>query len=99
MAGYFAEQFAENARKGAVNRISDPKLLQGDLSEAWREGGDEFATVAMRFSLIDVMVDRASGRIVSGDANAPSEATELWTFTRPRGAGPDAWIVSAIQQA
>jgi len=99
MAGYFAEQFAENARVGAVNRVSSPKLLQGDLSEAWREGGNDFATVAMRFSVIDVMVDRASGRVVSGDAHVPSESTEVWTFTRPSGAGPDAWVLSAIQQA
>ena len=99
MANYFAEQFAENARKGVVNRIAAPKLLQGDLSEAWREGAGDFATVAMRFSLIDTMVDRASGKVVSGDASSPTQATELWTFQRPRGAGPDAWALSAIQQA
>ena len=52
----------------------------------------------MRFSLIDVMVDRASGQIVSGDPNRPDEATELWTFVRPAGSGPDAWKLSAIQQ-
>jgi predicted lipid-binding transport protein (Tim44 family) len=27
-----------NASKGMVDRISDVKLLQGDLAEAWREG-------------------------------------------------------------
>jgi predicted lipid-binding transport protein (Tim44 family) len=25
--------------------------------------------------------------------------TELWTFVRPAGAGPDKWELSAIQQA
>ncbi len=99
MANYFAEQFAENARKGVVNRIASPRLVQGDLSEAWREGADEYATVAMRFSLIDTMVDRATGKVVSGDVSAPTQTTELWTFTRSRGAGPDAWVLSAIQQA
>jgi predicted lipid-binding transport protein (Tim44 family) len=99
MANYFAEQFADNARKGVVNRIASPKLLQGDLSEAWREGPDEYATTAMRFSLIDTMVDRTTGKVVSGDPSASTETTELWTFQRPRGTGPDAWMLSAIQQA
>jgi predicted lipid-binding transport protein (Tim44 family) len=98
MASYFAEELDGTARRGQVNRLSGIKLLQGNLSEAWRESSAEYATVAMRFSLIDVMVDRSSGQIVSGDPNRPDEATELWTFVRPVGAGPDAWKLSGIQQ-
>jgi len=98
MASYFAEELADDARRGEVNRLSGVKLLQGNLAEAWREGGAEYATVAMRFSLIDTMVDRTSGRIMSGDPNVPEEVTEVWTFVRPAGAGPDAWQLSAIQQ-
>ena len=55
----------------------DVKLLQGDLAEAWREGDTDYATVAMRYSLNDQMVDRDSGRVVEGGAD---EATEVWTF-------------------
>jgi hypothetical protein len=83
MAGYFAEELAANARKGLRNEVSEVKFLQGDLS-AWRNA--EYATVAMRFSLIDKMADRVSGKIVSGDPAVPQEATELWTFTRRVGA-------------
>ena len=54
MVSYFAEELAANNRKGVVNRISDVKLLQGDLAEAWREQNAEYATVAMRFSLIEL---------------------------------------------
>ncbi len=36
-----------------------------------------------------------SGRVVEGDPNQPTEATEVWTFMRSRG-GP--WLLSAIQQ-
>jgi predicted lipid-binding transport protein (Tim44 family) len=78
--------------------MSAIKLNKGDLAEAWREGGAEYATAAMQFQLIDTMVDRASGRIVSGDPNVPDQATELWTFVRGAGSGPDAWLLSAIQQ-
>src|SRR6202008_3346448 len=59
---YFSEQLAGNASRGLINRVTDVKLLQGDLAEAWREGDTEYATVAMKFALKDNMVERASGR-------------------------------------
>ncbi len=99
MASYFAEELAGSAKKGLVNRIADVKFLQGDLSEAWREQQGEYATVALRFSLIDTMADRVSGKIVSGDPAAPQQATEVWTFARHVGGGADDWKLSAIQQA
>jgi len=85
--------------QGVRNEISDVKLLQGDLSEAWREDGSDYATVAMRFSLVDATVDRATGKVVSGDRTRPTEATELWTFRRDDRARADGWQLSAIQQA
>ena len=94
MLSYFSEQLAENASRGLINRVTDVKLLQGDLAEAWREGDADYATVAMHFALTDSMVERASGRTVEG--GSPSEVTELWTFMRARGGD---WLLSAIQQA
>jgi len=94
MLSYFSEQLSENASRGVVNKIDSVKLEQGDLAEAWREGGVDYATVAMRFSLVDQMVNRTSGRTVEG--GTPSEVTELWTFMRARGGS---WLLSAIQQA
>jgi len=95
MLSYYAEELSENASRGVVNEISDVKLLQGDLSEAWREGDKEYASVAMRYSLKDRYVDRATGKAADG-TDAPQEATEVWTFTRARGGN---WLLSAIQQA
>jgi predicted lipid-binding transport protein (Tim44 family) len=95
MLSYFSEDLARNASRGVVNAISDVKLLQGDLAEAWSEHDAEYASVAMRFSLIDQTTERASGRVVEGDATRPTEATELWTFMRTRGGS---WLLSAIQQ-
>src|SRR3984893_3691072 len=99
MASCFAEELAGNAKKGLVNRVSDVTFLQGDLSEAWREQQGEYATVAMRFSLVDTMADRVSGKIVSGDPAAPQQATEVWTFAGHVGGAPEDWKLSAIQQA
>jgi predicted lipid-binding transport protein (Tim44 family) len=91
MLSYFAQDLADNVSRGVRNEISDVKLLQGDLSEAWSEGATQYATLAMRFSLNDQMVERDSGRVVEG---GPTEAVEVWTFTRTRGGR---WVLSAIQ--
>lgn len=99
MLSYFSQELADNARQGVHNEVSDVKLLQGDLSEAWREGGSDYATVAMRYSLVDATVDKATGHVVSGDRSKPTEATEFWTFRRDDRARADGWQLSAIQQA
>jgi predicted lipid-binding transport protein (Tim44 family) len=96
MAGYLQEELNENARNNAINKISDMRLLQGDLAEAWREGPTDYATVAMRYALKDVTLDRTTGRVIDGDRDRPQEVTELWTFRRDHGGS---WKVSAIQPA
>ena len=99
MLSYFSKDLADNAERGVRNEVSNVKLLQGDLSEAWREGGSEYATVAMRFSLTDAMVDRKTGQVVSGDRSHTAEAKEFWTFRRDDRARDEGWQLSAIQQA
>jgi predicted lipid-binding transport protein (Tim44 family) len=94
MVSYFSSDLEQNRARNQVNKVSAVKLLQGDLAEAWRERDTDFASVAMRFSLIDKTLDRTTGRMVDG-SDQPAEVTEVWTFLRPRGAG---WELSAIQQ-
>jgi predicted lipid-binding transport protein (Tim44 family) len=94
MLSYFSENLVKNASRGLINEISDVRLLQGDLAEAWREGEREYATVAMRYSLADATIERSTGRVVEG-SRAPHEVTELWTFVRTN---EGEWILSAIQQ-
>lgn len=94
MASYFGEQLSDMQRQGLRNEVRDVKLEQGDLAEAWGENGMEYATVAMRFSALDVTRDNG-GRVVEGDAATRSMLTEVWTFVRRPG---DRWVLSAIQQ-
>jgi predicted lipid-binding transport protein (Tim44 family) len=94
MVSYLARDIEQNKARNVINKVSGTKLLQGDLAEAWREGDTDYATVAMRFSMIDKNVDRISARVVEG-SDQPVEVTEVWTFVRPRGAN---WELSAIQQ-
>lgn len=96
MLSYFADQIGEQTSRGFWNRVTDVNLQKGDLSEAWAEQGRDFATVAMKFSMIDVTTD-AAGRVVDGSPTEHVTATELWTFLRGQGGGN--WILSAIQQA
>jgi predicted lipid-binding transport protein (Tim44 family) len=94
MVAYFARDLETNRAQNQINKVSGTKLLQGDLAEAWREGDVDYASVAMRFSMIDRMLDRATSRLVGGSEQR-TEATEVWTFMRPHGGN---WVLSAIQQ-
>lgn len=91
---YLAEELGEIASSGKRNEVKDVKLLQGDVSEAWREGNVDYATVAIRYSAIDVMLDRNSGAVVEGNPYEPVESTEVWTFTRTDNGD---WLLAAIQ--
>jgi predicted lipid-binding transport protein (Tim44 family) len=94
MVGYFSEQLSDHASQGVTNTVTDVRLESGDLAQAWAEAGREYATVAMRFSMIDVTRDGA-GRVVDGSPDERVLATEVWTFVRAHGGH---WILSAIQQ-
>lgn len=91
---YLAEELGENATQGVRNDVTDVQLLQGDLAESWRENGQEFATVALRYQSVDVMRNRNTGAVAHGDPSTPTESTEIWTFVRKPG---EDWKLSAIQ--
>jgi predicted lipid-binding transport protein (Tim44 family) len=95
MVSYLNEDLAANSSRGVENRVEDVKLEQGDLSEAWQEGGTQYASVAMRWSARDYEVSLADGRVSAGERDARQEHTEVWTFMRSQGGE---WILSAIQQ-
>ena len=94
IVSYLSEELSENATHGRKNDVTHTRLLQSDVSEAWREGDADYATVAMRYESIDVMRDRQTGAVVEGDPDHATQTTELWTFVRRNGA----WKLSAIQE-
>lgn len=96
MVQYFRDDLAELTERGWKNETSATKLEQGDLAESWSEGAREYATVAMRYSMLDVTRDRASGEVVEGSPTERAMGTEIWTFVRVQGGR---WTLSAIQQA
>lgn len=94
--GFLAEELGQNASQGLKNEVTDVKMLEGDVAEAWREGDLDYATAALRYSSRDVMRARDTGALVEGDPDELVETTELWTFVRRQG---EHWKLSAIQQA
>ena len=96
MVGYFAQDYRDLDARGWRNETRDAKLEGGDLSEAWHEDGLDYATVAMRFSLLDATFEEATGKLVEGSTTERQTSTEMWTFVR---SGPEErWLLSAIQQ-
>ncbi len=95
IVSYLSEELSDNATHGRKNEVTGTRLLQADVGEAWREGDTEYATAAMKYESIDLMRDRSSGAVLSGDPNIASQTTELWTFARHIGG---AWKLSAIQE-
>jgi predicted lipid-binding transport protein (Tim44 family) len=92
---YLTEELAQSAAKGLRNEVIDVKLLSGDIAEAWREGGDDYVTVALRYESRDVMRNRTTGELVSGEDRLV-ERSEVWTFVRHNRGD---WLLSAIQGA
>jgi len=92
---YLTEELAQAAAKGLRNEVFDVRLLSGDIAEAWREGSAEYATAALRYESRDVMRNRATGELVSGEDRI-IERREVWTFVRHAGGQ---WLISAIQGA
>jgi predicted lipid-binding transport protein (Tim44 family) len=92
---YLAEELSQNATHNRRNDVTAVRLIQADVTEAWREGSTDYATSALRYESVDVMRDRSTGAVVEGDPGHATETTEFWTFSRQPG---ENWKVSAIQE-
>lgn len=100
MLSYFSQELTRNASQGVQDLVSNVRLINGDVTEAWNEGDLQYATANLRWSAIDHVVRLGTGpgvpdRVVAGDPRMPIEQEEMWTFVRRRGGH---WLLSAIQQ-
>jgi len=85
------------AGQGRINRLENIAVRSVTVTEAWQESGQDYVTVRFLASLLDYTVDERSGQVVEGSRTEPVKFEEYWTFVRP--VGPNAWRLSAIQQA
>ena len=84
-------------REGTINRVENIAVRTSELTEAWQEVGQDFATIHYYANCLDYDVKEATGEVVRGSKLEPTKFEEYWTFTRPAGSGP--WKLSAITQA
>src|SRR5262245_43708116 len=81
---------------GHQHKMENSALRESEITEAWTENGQDYITVRLHANLLDYTVDQKSN-VVSGNNSDPVEFQEYWTFTRP--VGPNAWKLTAVQQA
>ena len=83
-------------RDKRVNRLENIAVRNVEVSEAWREAGQDYVTSLIYANLLDYSTDDATGAVVDGSKTVPVKFEEYWTFTRP--AGNNSWRLSAINQ-
>lgn len=88
------EELKSAKRRNYVEKIN---LSRVEVTEAWQEKGQDFATVYLEGTMFDYTVDETTGAVVEGSKTEPARVDEFWTFTRP--VGPNKWKLSAIQSA
>jgi predicted lipid-binding transport protein (Tim44 family) len=77
------------------NRLEQIQITRADISEAWQENGRDYMTICISASMLDYIVDDATGGLVEGSRSVPQHVEEFWSFVRPVGA--HSWQLSAIQ--
>ena len=75
MVSYLVQDLEQNRARNAVNKTLRREAVVGRSAEAWREGDTDYATVAMRYSLVDKTIVRSSGRLIEG-SELPHEITK-----------------------
>jgi predicted lipid-binding transport protein (Tim44 family) len=83
--------------RGQQNKMENIALRESKITEAWTESGQDYITIRLLANLLDYTVDTKSGAVVSGSDSDAIQFEEYWTFSRP--VGPNAWKLSAVQQA
>lgn len=82
-------------REGRTNRLENIALRRAEIGEAWQEDGREFFQARLTATLLDYVVNEATGELVSGSRTEPARFTEDWTFVRDRAG---LWRLAAIRQ-
>ena len=92
----FQEELDKLSRNRQINRLENIAVRNVEISEVWRESGQDYITALIHANLLDYTTDDVSGAVVSGSKVDPVKFEEYWTFTRPVGNNP--WRLSAINQ-
>jgi len=79
-----------------INRLENIAVRNVEIVDAGQDRGEEYITVKFHASLLDYVVDEASGKLISGSAADPVKFLEYWTFSRM--VGEKTWVLAGITQ-
>jgi predicted lipid-binding transport protein (Tim44 family) len=91
------QELNDQRARGQQNKMENIALRESHITEVWTENGEDYITVRWLANLLDYTVDAKTGTVVSGSNSEPIQFEEYWTFSRP--VGPNAWKLTAVQQA
>jgi predicted lipid-binding transport protein (Tim44 family) len=80
-----------------INRLENIAVRRAEVTEAWQERGQDYATVYFLATVLDYTTDESGTQVLEGSRAEPVKFEEYWTFVRP--VGPNRWTLSAIQQS
>jgi predicted lipid-binding transport protein (Tim44 family) len=83
--------------RGQQNKMENIALRESEITEVWTETGKDYVSIRLLANLLDYTVNAKSGAVINGSNSDPIQFEEYWTFSRP--VGPNAWKLSAVQQA
>lgn len=72
---------------GLINRTSNVNIETVEVVKITMDAWYEAVTVRLRASMHDWVEERATKKVVSGDATRPRKFSEYWTFVRAIGTG------------
>ncbi|OPY80028.1 MAG: Tim44-like domain protein [Syntrophorhabdus sp. PtaU1.Bin153] len=78
------------------NRLENIAVRQVEIVDAVQDQGEEYITVKFLASLLDYVVDEATGKTMTGSSSDPVKFLEYWTFTRK--VGEKDWRLAGITQ-
>ncbi|OPY72256.1 MAG: Tim44-like domain protein [Syntrophorhabdus sp. PtaU1.Bin050] len=96
MLNTFQEDANRLTANKQFNRLENIAVRQVEIVDAIQDQGEEYITVKFLASLLDYVVDEATGQTVSGSSSDPVKFLEYWTFTRK--VGEKDWRLAGITQ-
>jgi predicted lipid-binding transport protein (Tim44 family) len=79
-----------------INRLENMAVREVEIVEAGQNHGEEFVTVKFYANLLDSVVDKKNGQILSRSSSDPVKFLEYWTFSR--NVGEKNWVLAGITQ-
>jgi hypothetical protein len=78
-------QLQELINRGLINRIDNIAVMNVALSHFYQDDQHDILTIRLSTRITDYTVERATGKVVSGDPNREKFMTYDWNMIRSRG--------------